>query len=88
MKTIFVLCLILFSLGFWGGYNYEITVEFDVMSPEWAINRLEQAKESHQFYIDHPELQSKHTGNTTRNESIIDDYSKIQELIKEFLYEW
>ena len=54
---------------------------------ERADRIIETGIYSHQFYIDNPELQSKHTGNTTRNEEIIKKYEFIDMLLDR-AYRW
>ena len=47
-----------------------------------ALTGLDESIYSHQYYIDNPEKQSKHTGDTERNQRIIKKYEFIKELLK------
>lgn len=57
--------------------------ETNRISIEEAVTILEEARYSHEYYVEHPDKTNTFTGDVEHNQKWIDDYNKIINLLKE-----
>lgn len=76
--------LLILLVGSYFGFIYyqHQAVTTPVMSYSDAVDFLIAARESHQFYVDHPELLSDESGDLQFNKDLVDRYNEVIEFVE------